>query len=188
MSEKESKDRVQNIPSVDSDNSEPFEGLVETYFQSKGYITSSNKWFWYWQEGKQQRGYKDIDVLAINSKETLVIDVTGELTDKIGFDKNGDLKSNSMDNLFYKEIKFLESVPQYSWLLEKRKIRKIMAYVYGKSLSERLTKNEEFLKSGIELISSDKIIEDLKADNQEKFPKTNNSIIKMIQLFIKKRR
>ena len=63
-----------------------------------------------------------------------------------------------------------------------------MAYVYGKSLSQRLKKNEEFLKSGIELISSDKIIEDLKADNQEKFPKTNNSIIKMIQLFIKKRR
>jgi len=187
LSEKKSEDTVQNIPSVDSDNTEPFEGLVETYFQSKGYISSSNKWFWYWQEGKQQRGYKDIDVLAINSKETVLIDVTGELIDKIGFDIKGNLKSDNLNKLFYKEIKFLESVPQYSWLLEKRKIRKIIAYVYGKPLSERLIKNEEFLKSGIELLSSDRIIEDLKEYNQKKFLKTNNSIMKMIQLFIKKR-
>ena len=178
---------VQDIPSVDSDNTEPFEGLVETYFQSKGYISSSNKWFWYWQEGKQQRGYKDIDVLAINSKETVIIDVTGELTDKIGFDKNGNLKSDNLDKLFYKEIKYLESVHQYSWLLENRKIRKIIAYNHGKSLSERLTKNEEFLKSGIELLSSDKMIEDLKEYNQKKSLKTNNSIMKMIQFITKKR-
>ena len=58
MSEKKSEDTVQDIPSVDSDNTEPFEGLVETYFQSKGYITSLNKWFWYWQEVKQQRSRK----------------------------------------------------------------------------------------------------------------------------------
>ncbi len=89
--------------------------------------------------------------------------------------------------MFYKEIKYLESFPQYSWLLEKRKIRKIIAYVYGKTLSERLTKNEEFLKSGIELLPSDKIIEDLKEYNQKKTLKTNNSVMKMIQLFINKR-
>ncbi len=76
MSENSSEDTVQDTPSVDSDNTEPFEGLVETHFQSKGYITSSNKWFWYWQEGKQQRGYKDIDVLAINSTEKMLIDIT----------------------------------------------------------------------------------------------------------------
>ncbi len=187
MSEKKSEDAVQKIPSVDSDNTEPFEGLVETYFQSKGYITSSNKWFWYWQEGKQQRGYKDIDVLAMSSNETVLIDVTGELTDKIGFDKKRNLKSDNLNMLFYKEIKYLENVPQYSWLLEKRKIRKVIAYVYGKPLSERLTKNKDFLKSGIELLSSDKIIEELIKYNQRKSLKTNNSIMKMIQLFNKKR-
>ena len=33
------EEKFQSIPSVDSDYTEPFEGLVETYYQIKGYIT-----------------------------------------------------------------------------------------------------------------------------------------------------
>jgi len=32
-------DKVDKVP-------DSFEALVEVYYQTKGYITSSNKWFW----------------------------------------------------------------------------------------------------------------------------------------------
>ncbi len=181
-------DQIQNIPSVDSVNTEPFEGLVELYFQSKGYITSSNKWFWCWEKGKQQRGFMDIDLIAINSDEIIIVVITGNLDNKIRFDKEGNLRLDMLRNLFIKEIEFLKNVPQYSWLLEK-KLKKIIAYVYGKSLKDRLLNNKNFLNSEIELISSDFMIDELIKYNTVgtgKFLKTNNSIMKMIQLFIKK--
>ena len=40
------KNLVQDIPSPDSMQTEPFESIVELYYQTQGYITSSNKWFW----------------------------------------------------------------------------------------------------------------------------------------------
>jgi hypothetical protein len=56
---------VQNYPTVDSIQTEPFESLVEIYCQLRGYVTSSNKWFWYFESGKKQRGDQDIDLVAI---------------------------------------------------------------------------------------------------------------------------
>ncbi|MBO8181670.1 MAG: hypothetical protein H0Z28_02615 [Archaeoglobus sp.] len=78
------KREVQWYEIVDSPPTEPFEALVEVYFQTKGYITSSNKWFWVQERGKTQRGYRDIDILAINGEETLIVSVTTNLKDKIG--------------------------------------------------------------------------------------------------------
>ena len=54
--------KVQNLPVVDSPATEPLEAIICTYFQINGYFTSSNKWFWVFDEDKKQRGYQDIDV------------------------------------------------------------------------------------------------------------------------------
>ena len=40
------KDEIQNYPTSDSPNHDAFEGIVELYYEIKGYITSSGKWFW----------------------------------------------------------------------------------------------------------------------------------------------
>ena len=74
---------IQNIPVTDSPNNDAFEAVVEVYFQTQGYITSAGKWFWVWEDGKKQRGYQDIDVLAIKDDETVIVSVTSNLDDKV---------------------------------------------------------------------------------------------------------
>jgi len=83
----EEEPNFQNFPVVDGFPADPFEALVEVYYQTKGYITSSNKWFWVWESGKKQGGYRDIDVLAVNDRETLIVSVTINLDDKISLKK-----------------------------------------------------------------------------------------------------
>ena len=42
--------QIQSIPVSDSPNNDAFEAIVELYYQSEGFITSSGKWFWVWKE------------------------------------------------------------------------------------------------------------------------------------------
>ena len=81
------KNDIQKYPSSDSPNHDAFEGIVELYYEIKGYITSSGKWFWKKSDGRQQRGYQDIDVLAINGKETIIVSVSSNFDDKLNFSK-----------------------------------------------------------------------------------------------------
>lgn len=180
--------KFQSIPSVDSNYTEPFEGLVETYYQIKGYITSSNKWFWYWPQEGKQRLYMDIDVLAINSTETVIVSVSGSLDKKIGFDRNKQLKDDMIKNLFVRELAYIKNVPQYQWLTKNRTVKKVIAFIWGNKLQERLLNHSEFLKHGIKLLSSNEILLELeKKINLEKFQKSNNSFLKTIQLFVKRK-
>ena len=90
---------VQNYPTADSVPTDSFEGLVAAYYQLKGYITSSNKWFWVRDENKKQRGYQDIDVLAIGQTETIIVSVTANLDDKVRRTRDGSLRTDMLDKL-----------------------------------------------------------------------------------------
>lgn len=182
------KDKIQSIPSVDSNYNEPFEGLVEAYYQIKGYITSSNKWFWYWPQDYKQSIYMDIDVLAINSIETIIVSVSGSLDKKIGLDRNGQLKDDMLKNLFVRELAYMKNVPQYQWLIKDRTVKKVIAFIWGNKLKERLLNHPKFLKNEIKLLSSNEILSELeKKINLEKFQKSNNPFLKTVQLFIKRK-
>ena len=190
-------DKIQSYPIVDSIPTEPFESLVEMYYQLEGYITSSNKWFWVRESGKKQRGYQDIDVLAINDDETLIISVTINLDDKVRFGRNGKLREDMLEDLsryFDRVETYLKNVGKYNWLIKnKRKVKRIIAYAYGgyKKEEKRKELEDELGKRGIELISSKEIIEYLKKKIekiQDKGLKTNNQLVKMIQLWLKMER
>lgn len=184
---------VQDYPTVNSVQTEPFESLVEIYYQLKGYITISNKWFWVFESGKKQRGYQDIDILAINDSKTLIISVTTSLNDKIRFGRNGKLKENMLEGLcrYFKRVEtYLEKVREYRWLTKNgREIKRIVAYAYGGYNKEEKMEeiNKELKKRGIELISSKEIIKYLREeikDIRSKGLKTNNQLIKLIQLWL----
>lgn len=124
--------RIQSIPNPDSPNNDAFEAIVELYYQTRGYLTSSGKWFWVWEDGKQQRGYQDIDVLAANEDEVVIVSVTSNLDDKLRQGKDGNVKSDMLDKLnsyFLRVEQYLKSVPEYKWIVSSGKqIKKVVAY------------------------------------------------------------
>ncbi len=154
--------RIQNIPVADSPNNEAFEAIVELYFQLQGYVTSSGKWFWYWAEGKKQRGYQDIDVLAINGQETVIVSVTSNLDDKIRFDRLGNVKTEMLNHLiehFLRVEQYLTEVPEYNWLCapDVREIRRVVACTtYYKNQIERI--HDIFVEHDISLLIAKDII------------------------------
>ena len=178
---------IQDYFAADSPPTDPFESLVEVYFQLMGYITSTNKWFWVWQSGKKQRGYQDIDVLAINKSETIIVSVTSNLDDKIRNDKHRKLHQTMLVDLetYYSRIyDYLQSVTEYQWIAKKpRTIRKVIAYASGKKLAINII--ERLHERNIELLSSDEIIDYLQniIDKHESSGlRTNNQLIKTMQL------
>ena len=200
------KREVQWYEIVDSPPTEPFEALVEIYYQLNGYITSSNKWFWFWNEKKQQRGYQDIDILAIKDKETLIVSVTTNLDDKINLIDKKD-KQNKLRESFERAERYLREVEKYRWLVEgNRDVKWILAFAHGYRKSGNLEKVKSKLKNEkIELLGPkgyiiDKIKKwvcyyhrELKCENRNKKDenkkhrgyKTNNQLIKLIELMIR---
>ncbi len=124
--------KIQSIPNPDSPNNDAFEAIVELYYQTHGYLTSSGKWFWVWEDGKKQRGYQDIDVLAVNGTETIIISVTSNLDDKLRKGRDGSINENMLRKLtsYFQRVKqYFESVSEYKWLTQdNRNIRNVVAY------------------------------------------------------------
>jgi len=124
--------QIQSIPVADSPNNEALEGIVELYFQICGYITSSGKWFWVKEGKKKIRGYQDIDVLAINGHEIIIVSVTSNLDDKLRCDREGNINYEMLDKLgaYFRRVEmYLEHVKEYKWLVGSgKKIRKVVAY------------------------------------------------------------
>ena len=123
----------QNFPVVDSPHNDAFEAIVELYYQISGYITSSGKWFWVRGSGKKQRGYQEIDVLAVNREDVIIVSVTSGLDDKIRFNKRGQPRNDMFKKLqfhFSRIEEYLRQVPQYEWLMDKN-VKKVVAYVHG---------------------------------------------------------
>lgn len=178
---------VQSNPTVDSPPTDPLEALVAAYYQHKGYLTSSAKWFWVRDSTKQQRGYQDIDVLAVNSQETVIVSVSGNLDDKVRFDTKNVLQ----DKLLAKQLEYfsrvelyLNNVEEYKWLVSGRSIKRVIAYASGKPLAIRLNNDITWQARQIELRHVGEIIQELRdlLNDPEFRLKTNNQIVKLLQI------
>ena len=181
---------IQDYPTTDNTPTDPFEGLVAAYYQLKGYMTSSNKWFWVWEKGKRQRGYQDIDVLAVNAEETVIVSVTGNLDDKVRFTKQGVLRKDMLEKLedyFRRAKEYLEAVPEYRWLVSKgRRVRKVVAFASGDRLAERI--RDEVGTCGIELVSAREVtryLQETIAEQKRRGLRTNNQFVKLVQLLVR---
>ena len=179
---------IQDYPAADSYPTDPLEGLVAIYFQLRGFLTSSNKWFWVREDGKRQRGYQDIDVLAVSRTETIIVSVTSNLDDKVRHDRSKQFRQDMFDQLnqhFDRVEAYLRAVPAYSWLVQpERDVRRVVAYASGDSLAKRLLEAQHLPR--IELLSASQIIDDMRrnvAEHMKEGMKTNSQLIKLIQLF-----
>jgi len=178
------KEDIQNYPVSDSPNHDAFEGIVELYYEVKGYITSSGKWFWKKSEGKQQRGYQDIDVLAISEDETIIVSVSSNFDDKLNF-SGGELnkeKSEKTLDYFERVIEYLSVTVEYNWLINnQRTIRKVLAVI---NIPKDMNKYEKFLKSeNIEILKIDDMIDEiLEFLNKKDGFKIQNPTLRIIQI------
>jgi len=176
---------IQDIPNPDSPNNDAFEAIVELYFQTKGYITSSGKWFWVWEDGKKQRGYQDIDVLAINATEVVIVSVTSNLDDKLRKGRDGSLNAAMLQKIrsyFQRVEEYFKSVPEYNWLASKeRPARKIVAYNHAfKNASDAVIPTLQ--KYGIEVLSADKMLTALSKYSKQPNIKIQDQMLRTIQL------
>ncbi len=177
---------IQDYPMVDGNPHDSFEGLVELYFQLRGYITSSNKNFWVREADKKQRGYQDIDVLAIKESETVIVSVSSNLDDKVDTTK---IHPSTLGH-FERVLSFLTEVEEYRWLVKgSRKQRKIIAYMSGYNTSESYEKVKVLLESkGIELLSVYTIVDFLMKELRRLKGlglKAENSLVRLMQVWIK---
>jgi len=184
------KNDIQKYPSSDSPNHDAFEGIVELYYEIKGYITSSGKWFWKKSDGRQQRGYQDIDVLAINGKETIIVSVSSNFDDKLNFSK-GELnhaKSLKTSEHFDRVFEFLKETPDYNWLTNnQRKIRKVIAVINAPQNMEKFKKHLE--SQEIEILRIDDIITEIvKYLDKPKGLKIQNQTLRLLQILNEKDR
>ncbi len=49
----------------------------------QGYITTTTMFLWVFESNKKQRGYRYIDILGLKENETVVVNVTTNLDDKV---------------------------------------------------------------------------------------------------------
>jgi len=177
--------KIQQIPNPDSPKNEAFEAIVELYYQICGYVTSSGKWFWVWEDGKQQRGYQDIDVLAIKEKQVVIVSVTSNLDDKLSKKRNGTFDEIKLRNLlgYFNRVKhYLSSVPEYKWLTSPdREIKPVVAYNHAFKKA-RLEVIPFLEKQGIEVISAKKMLSDLKSFIKQPNLKIQDQMLRTIQL------
>lgn len=176
--------QIQTIPVTDSPNNDAFEAIVETYYQSQGYITSAGKWFWVWEEGKKQRGYQDIDLLAINETESVIVSVTSNLDDKINTKGNvvNKEKLNRLIGHFERVKQYLSTVNQYRWIVSKsRLVRCVVAYNHAyKGTLEQISQN--LTEHGIGTLSAKVMLDLLLTHANHQNLKIQNQLLRTIQL------
>ena len=177
--------QIQSIPNPDSPNNDAFEAIVELYYQTLGYLTSSGKWFWVWENDKKQRGYQDIDVLAVNENNVVIISVTSNLDDKLRKGRDGKINDRMLQKLisyFYRVEQYFESVPEYKWLTrEDRKIRKVVAYnhAFKNANKEIVPILNEY---SIEVISAKEMLSTLSEYIKQPNIKIQDQMLRTIQL------
>ena len=176
--------KIQDIPVPDSPNYDAFEAVVELYYQINGYITSSGKWFWVWETGKRQRGYQDIDVLAISEHYVKIISVTTCLDDKLRTGRDGQIKEDmakKVSSYFTRVESYLSNVDDYNWLVNGKEIKKVIAYSHSYK-RKKSTIEKKLREMEIELISSKHIIQSLQAYTKQKNLKIQDHMLRLIQL------
>ena len=184
------KNDIQKYPTSDSINNDAFEGIVELYYELEGFITSSGKWFWKKFEGKQQRGYQDIDVLAINGKETIIVSVSSNFDDKLNFSKNELNLEKALKTVeYYKRVEeYLKETPEYNWLLTTtREIKRVLAVI---NTPKNILKFNDFLNdNNIEVLTVDNMITKIfeYLNNPHGF-KIQNQTLRILQILKEKKR
>ena len=176
--------KIQSIPNPDSPNNDAFEAIVELYYQTLGYLTSSGKWFWVWEDGKKQRGYQDIDVLAVNGEEIVIVSVTSNLDDKLRKNKIGIVNNEMLLKLcsyFHRVEQYFDNVNEYKWLCEKNRVRKVVAYnhAFKKATTEILP---ILYNAGIEALSAKEILSYLAEYIKQPNIKIQDQMLRTIQL------
>lgn len=153
---------------ADNTAREASEQIVELYYQCRGYITSSNKWF----KRGAKKGYTDIDVLAVNATETHIVSVSTNLDDK---------NINGLKVYFKDVIDYFRRTEEFKWLSEKE-IKKVLAVCTypNKKHAEMIEKLKVY---GIELLYFTQIFSYFKESLVPwgtKGLKTENLIVKTI--------
>lgn len=176
---------IQSVPVSDSPNHDAFEAVVELYYQTLGYITSSGKWFWVWDARKKQRGYQDIDVLAVKDSETVIVSVSSNLDDKLRLGRNGAVSEDMLrkiNDYFDRVEQYLLSVGQYKWLATGEKtVKKVVAY-------DRAFNNAEekvipiLFDHGIEVLSAKNMLRALSTYINQPNLKIQDQMLRTIQL------
>ena len=169
-------------PVEDGEPGDPMEPIVALWYQLRGYITASNKWFWVWRKGKKLRGHKDIDLVALNNEETVLVSVTQNLDDKIPRPSRGDPDLSKIKAYFRDVEQYLSTVQEYQWLVDKqtRRVKKVLVYNSGnpsKILLDKLKKEDIRLKKFQEILSE--IIKDAK-EKHYKHRRITNRLLKLI--------
>jgi hypothetical protein len=180
--------KIQDYAMVDGNPHDSFEGLVEIYFQLKGYITSSNKNFWVFDKDKKaQRGYQDIDILAVKDDETVIVSVSSNLDDKVNTRR---VKSSTREH-FERVERYLKAVKDYRWLVRK-KPQRVIAYMSGHKTASSLNKIRKLLDGHqIKLLSvykiSDYLLRRIKTlkDPKKYGLKAENELVRLLQVWLK---
>lgn len=176
---------IQNIPNPDSPSHDAFEAIVELYYQSQGYITSSGKWFWVYDPDKKQRGYQDIDVLAVNGEEVLIVSVTSNLDDKIRLGRDSKVRQEMLEKLktYFERVRhYFNAVEDYRWLVaDGMYVKNIIAYNHAfnnvsKVILPVLNEN------GIGTISAKEMLASLTRYIKEPNLRIQNQMLRTIQL------
>ena len=179
--------KVQNYPAIDSPPTDPLEAIVEAWYQSRGFITASNKWFWVHADSNRTRGYQDIDVLAVGKKETVIVSVSTNLDDKVRCDSKGRVNRAMLRRLrghFDRAETFLREVREYRWLVARgRSITRVVAHGTGEKLADAV--RDATTAEGIELLPLRGVLADLRLfvrDARERGLRTNNQVVRLITL------
>lgn len=133
------------------------EELIAELYQSKGYFVTKNFWVPFTserqrnQKGKEQsyiaQSWTDIDILAKNDEELLIIQVKSIINDK---------KVAEKIKLYFKRIdQFLDNgiapdgITNISWWTKETKVRKLVIYEWNspKSYLDIITKDQIEVKS-----------------------------------------
>lgn len=181
------KGTIQSFPTSDSPVNEAFEGIVELYYQINGYITSTGKWFWKYEENKRQRGYQDVDLLAINGEKTIIVSVSSNFDDKISFKRGGVFnveKYQLLKNYFDRVVDYFRDTPDYKWMIEdNREIIKTIAVVSQPS-SKHMGRISPILElDGIVVIDMNQMIDEIvEYLNDHPHTKIQNQTLRLLQI------
>lgn len=118
------EDRVVTSHPVFDGVPEEHEAIVELWLQTKGYITSTSKWFGgHRASSGNRKGSLDIDVLAVSGEKTLIVSVTTNEDDKVARPASSSptLKP-STTRMFEQSERFLRGVKEYAWMVRSRPV------------------------------------------------------------------
>jgi len=153
-------------PVRDGEPRDIFGSFVESYFQKRGYITSSAKKIANntYPDPEDIDHQESLDILAINKDETLIVKllIKEDEFDIINKDNSlNDKELSKINDFFHQAMEYLNNTPEYRWLTNKtRLIRKVIVYTSlpdncdVKKIKQAFDKHKIIAVSGGEVLTS----------------------------------